>query len=364
MHPLNFARRLVMGPARLVAELGDVLRFVRLSGRVGGLQGLDHGERSLSIAGPDAAEPSAEGQPRRSIRIDRLKFWCAIAVVLLHGKWLLDLSPYANYLTVNGLFRAAVPAFALISGYYFSRQESSARRRWLLRIAQLYGLWSVVYLYFWFPASASRHDLVETARNMLFGYHHLWYLPGIFLSGVIFIALAPSRWLGHIALACGVVGVALQYYVILGGYLPELAFRNGPFFLLPFFYIGHLLRTRRVPTIAGWLVGLGMALVLLESSAIYFSGYRGDVDIMISLYVLVPAIAAHQLSPTTHGDVRQSGVYRLSDWIYFFHPLTISLFEQFVPFLVSSLLACVTTVAVGMLTRDLRARASRSGLPL
>ena len=55
----------------------------------------------------------------RNIALDILKLSMAFMVVGLHAGFLGDFTSLGQYLTVNGLFRIAVPIFLIINGFIF-----------------------------------------------------------------------------------------------------------------------------------------------------------------------------------------------------------------------------------------------------
>lgn len=55
----------------------------------------------------------------RKISLDILKLLMSFMVVGLHAGFLGDVDLLGEYLTVNGIFRLAVPTFLVINGFYF-----------------------------------------------------------------------------------------------------------------------------------------------------------------------------------------------------------------------------------------------------
>ncbi|WP_363315977.1 acyltransferase family protein, partial [Chryseobacterium sp.] len=141
----------------------------------------------------------------RSLSIDILKIILSFFVVFLHMHVLRDSYPSLSYVLVNGLFRIAVPVFLIITGYYFFYIDTRDKlRKWLIRIFLLYAIWTVVYIPFW---KDDRYVL-----NILFGYHHLWYLIGTFFSGIILFNFrkksACTLFIAILILFC--IGYSLQ----------------------------------------------------------------------------------------------------------------------------------------------------------
>jgi hypothetical protein len=115
----------------------------------------------------------------RSLSIDILKIILAAFVVCLHIHIFRDSFPSVSYVLVNGFFRIGVPVFLIISGYFFFFIDDISRlKKWSVRILLLYIIWSAVYFPFW-----KEDD--NYILNILFGYHHLWYLIGTFFAGLL-----------------------------------------------------------------------------------------------------------------------------------------------------------------------------------
>ena len=55
----------------------------------------------------------------RNISLDITKILLACMVVALHVGIFIDLNPVSYQITVNGLFRIAVPIFFIINGFFF-----------------------------------------------------------------------------------------------------------------------------------------------------------------------------------------------------------------------------------------------------
>ncbi len=100
----------------------------------------------------------------RNVSLDILRFSMALSVVGLHAGFLADLTPLGSCLTVNGIFRIAVPVFLLINGFYFYPVLIKGKSAdWLKRVLYLYVFWMLFshgvgqnnpYNYFWFICHA------------------------------------------------------------------------------------------------------------------------------------------------------------------------------------------------------------------
>lgn len=259
-------------------------------------------------------------------------------VLGLHTNFLQDVSHAGSVLLSDGFFRVAVPTFVLINGYYF--QENKTREQkvaWLKRVAVLFIFWTLAYSPVWLSDTTSSLNLgVKVIKNLLIGYHHLWYLPGVLLS-VVVVYLArnwsASLKLGVFAALYG-TGVLLQYFssfhtwdnTALGHALhPVWTHRNFLFFASPFFILGmainstqlHLKISKKQCLV---LLGLGALGLSAEAytSLIVFHAYSG-LDNLASLVVICPALFIFVLQhPTQHQGTRRLAL--LSSGIYFIHP--------------------------------------------
>ena len=63
----------------------------------------------------------------RNISLDLLKLGMAFMVVGIHAGFMADINPLVKYLTVDGLFRIAVPVFLIINGFFFYRSFEKKR---------------------------------------------------------------------------------------------------------------------------------------------------------------------------------------------------------------------------------------------
>ncbi|WP_294228849.1 acyltransferase family protein [uncultured Chryseobacterium sp.] len=264
----------------------------------------------------------------RSLSIDILKIVMAAFVVCLHLHVLKDSYPSLSYVLVNGLFRMGVPVFLIISGYFFFYVNDLARlKKWSFRIFLLYAVWSVVYIPFW------KDD--QYIMNILFGYHHLWYLIGTFFAGLLLYVLRniPVKTLLFILLMCFSTGYTIQYlgnsHYFSGGtdvfFNLFPAYRNFLFVCFPFLGIGFLIKKRgidirRKPSL--WMVVLFAALVVAEAfvnDRLLHLQKKESIDLLFSLLIACPLLFLYGKSITMKTDSRV--LASISTAIYLIHPL-------------------------------------------
>ena len=287
----------------------------------------------------------------RNLSIDLLKILMALMVVALHAGFLKETNSTASYLVSNSLFRMAVPIFLLINGYYFHLVISgNSLMSWCKRILLLYVFWMLVYSYFWLSdAELSPFGLAMQIKDIVIGYHHLWYLPAMLGAGVILYACRHYSSQTLVMLVAGLyaMGVLIQYagnyHLLASGFGDKLLntywiYRNFIFFGFPFFTLGYLLRTTdfidAIPQgRLTLLLGVAWLVLLLEVIANYYLLPKAEgFDMFASLLFLCPlafAWANRSNLPDTRNIAKALALYSAA--IYFVHPLFISWFGHYMP---------------------------------
>lgn len=264
----------------------------------------------------------------RSLAIDLLKIVLAIFVVGLHLHFLRDSHPTLSYLLVNGLFRLGVPVFLIITGYYFSFvNDFSKLKKWLFRIFILYAIWTVIYIPLWKEGDA--------ASNILFGYHHLWYLNGTLFAGILlfFLRNKSLKLILTLVFLLFFCGYTIQYLGnshffedktnIFFNLFPT--YRNFLFLCFPFLTIGFMIKkyewdVKRNPSL--WLVLASASAVVAEAfiNIQVLKLSKGEsVDFLFTLLMACPVIFIYfkNLKFKTDSKILAS----ISTAIYFIHPL-------------------------------------------
>lgn len=281
----------------------------------------------------------------RNLSLDTLKVVLALMVVGLHAEFLRDVSLFGCFVTMNGLFRIAVPVFFVINGFYFfTVLQGGGEMRWLKRVIILYVFWMTFYAYYW--VSYDEYTLftfAEIAKNLVLGYYHLWYLPGIFgaASLVFLMRRCSSGKMVVISLLLYTVGLGMQYagnyHLLNTNALDRICnttwlYRNFLFFAFPLFCIGYLLNKHSIIDVMSrkklWiLTGFGMLLLACECLANYIAIPEfQDFDLYGSLLIICPALFLLVQKLELHGSVKTLAWY--SSAIYFIHPLFILLLQR------------------------------------
>lgn len=262
---------------------------------------------------------------QRNSAIDPLRMVLALFVIALHTGFPDGLPGLAKQALVNGLYRIAVPIFAVISGYFFMGALRSGRALpYMKRILTLYVLWMLIYLPIYGPDLTS---IGHATRLWFFGYFHLWFLPGLLISAALMLLLTrlrmPALAIGLVALVCAAAGLVMQYLVISGrAQLPLDAYRNGLFVIFPYFASGYLLAFANRRGVAGryglWLAGLALLAVIAESLIWYWIAGGGfGVDNMLSLLIAAPVVFLVALD--MHGPQDGKRIASMAAFVYFSH---------------------------------------------
>ncbi|MBU3021752.1 acyltransferase [Aestuariibacter sp. A3R04] len=282
----------------------------------------------------------------RNISLDVLKLFMAFMVVGLHAEFLSEYSSLGSYLSVNGLFRIAVPVFLVINGFYFYPVLArNFQIDWLKRVFVLYVFWMLFYSYFWFSVpNLSFTVIAKLVRNIVIGYHHLWYLSGMLGAAVlllIFKRLSSFLFISTV-LVSATIGIAIQY---LGNYhyfessiLDKLFninwfHRNALLFSYPFFCIGYLINKHSIHerlslTRAVVITAIGSILLLFESSFNFYQKNReGGFDNYLSLLFLCPFIFILFAKIDIKGKSKNIALY--SSAIFFIHSFILSMLRKF-----------------------------------
>lgn len=183
--------------------------------------------------------------------LDYLKIILALGIVLAHDVLLTGQGDRLLFIVGQGLFRGIVPAFCVVSGYFFysvykKRTFPSYFKRFLL----LYLFWTAFYAPIW---ARDIHSITDFLRMLVTGSGHLWYLVGLLTGGsVLFLTLNWGRGQRHPYLPLILAALVLGSISALMGYLgyfsiviiPGDYFHNGVFLIFPFMTMGYLVADR------------------------------------------------------------------------------------------------------------------------
>ena len=269
----------------------------------------------------------------RNLAIDTLKLILTIMVVGLHADFLIESSTIGTHLTVNGIFRTAVPIFFVINGYYLSGALKNKKNFliWTKKIVLTYTFWMLVYFPFYFPfhETSFMSALWNLSRYTVFGYYHLWYLCGLLYAVTLlyYLQKRSDKLLKIVTVMSFLVGAIIQYYSYYSKIiLPYYTYRHFLLFAFPMVTSGYLIHKGLDFTISdktARLLGLiGYTGLLIESllSLIYRTDNRGfDNYLFLILFGPMIFIVVNRSTST----VKHDHLSKLSSAIYFLHPLFI-----------------------------------------
>ncbi|EEV9947147.1 TPA: acyltransferase family protein [Escherichia coli] len=178
-------------------------------------------------------------QNARNSSLDLLKFILSILIVTIHFRPD-NYGLYFGYLP-SEFSRCAVPAFFIISGYFMT-SDNEKSNQWILKISQLYILWSAIYFSYFYFFKKTPLDAYFVLSSIVSGWAHLWYFPALIFSYVIARSLhnKNSSVLFIIIVSLLIIDIYIQYtktqFVTVNGY------RNFIFVGLPFILTGVLIK--------------------------------------------------------------------------------------------------------------------------
>ena len=257
-------------------------------------------------------------------------------VIGIHTTPFSGISEKLNFLTINGIFRIAVPIFFVISGFYFPSISTSQKlKTWTIRIATLYIFWMLVYLPLYIPAYSAipiDNNAPPFLITLLTGYWHLWYVAAMLLAGPILYLMkdVKAARLIPFALLLYFIGFLIQYdRAYFSPQLPFYLYRNFLFFALPMMMLGTAaakigVASMETRTLLCWLDG-GLLLLTLEIGiAHHYAVAWGGFDMYLSLPIIASTVFLLTMKSKLYYQVQDLAL--LSSVLYFSHVLFMMLF--------------------------------------
>ncbi|WHX40270.1 acyltransferase family protein [Mesobacillus sp. AQ2] len=263
--------------------------------------------------------------------IDKLKFFAAIAVVLIHTTGSLqqfNLATLTNYYSYRPLLDLAVPFFFAASGYFLSGKTVSYLPGYLKKILSIYISFTIFYLLFKLLITFTDRLLLGTAFwnginsflkgltfqgliNGTLGSFHLWFLTALIISALLlFICLRLSIKsemifvLAAILYFSNLVGILNFNDVFMYG-----GFAKGFFYLAMGFYLGN----KDISKLKWPLAGLVSSILILTLLSYYHSSLNVLFLMSATYYLLVYAVQ----NPGEKSYLSNWGSYSLN--IYILH---------------------------------------------
>jgi len=278
--------------------------------------------------------------------IDYLKFVVACVVVLAHtGLFVGDVGAF-GYVLGFSYARAAVPTFAVVSGFLFhSTWQHGRARMWLVKLLVAYVAWVIFYAPIWWPDSPT---VGAVAHDLIFGPLHLWYIAALFVAVFLLLAVLTvvpdparaRRTLVLLATGALLAGTVLQgIHFFTPADLPMNAYRNGVFVEFPYAAFGFLLADRLQRRGIGsmpdhrtvWRLFLLLAALRLGEALIYLRLYGSRLDFPPEFPFLAAAFSVALLLWTLRLRLPEPPVNLafLSVLIYFLHLLVMIVAMRF-----------------------------------
>lgn len=200
------------------------------------------------------------------------------------------------------------------------------------------------YSFFWFrPSEISFIELAKIARKLIFGYFHLWYLPGMLGAAVlvIFFKEQTPRLMISTLLITFVVGAIIQYagnyHMIENPVIDKLfnsnwVYRNSLFFSFPFFCTGFVINKLSIHKkvslkFSAGLSVIGFAFLIGESYFNYIEpSVDGGFDIFVSLLVVCPSVFLLCMNLNFKGKNKLLTLY--SSGVYFIHSFFLHIYGK------------------------------------
>lgn len=277
-----------------------------------------------------------EIQEKQANALDLIKTIACIMIVGSHCLPIFENNDF-NYYYGQWFFRFCVPLFLLSTGYFFSKMVKDKQKAYIKRIIVLYIISSFVYL----PAYVTDSSTKSIISNLLFGYHHLWYLSAL-AFGLVIVLLVDKmnlrEWQYFIAIIMvwggGLFGT---YYQLLNSekliLLAKIVSvfggaRHALFFAVPLLLFGGLIADIQLDKkIKGKEVYLIVLYILLMAisfmEACFFREQLGDaVRLDVTIFGWMPAVPLTLLGLVVETSIKfdkSRKIRKVTDVVYILH---------------------------------------------
>lgn len=263
--------------------------------------------------------------------MDIIKFFCAIAVVLIHTTGSLpqyELATMTNYYFYRPLLDIAVPFFFAASGFFLSLKPISYYKGYINKILTLYISFTIFYIAFKFllvfsdrlflgkPFWTGIENILKNLSltsllNGTIGSFHLWFLPALIIAAFLLLVCVHFSVKPSITfLISSILYLAnLTEMITFNDVFQYGGFTKGFFYLSMGYYIGHLKPDR----IKNPFIGFSLSALLYVILTIYQSSLN-VVFLMITTFYLVIASVK---KPGEKSLLSRLGSYSLN--IYILH---------------------------------------------
>ncbi len=286
----------------------------------------------------------------RNNMTDLVKLLCFIGVVFIHV-----MLPGKIGIFIRAIFRACVPLFFIISGWFYRNNGQYAKRG--LKYLKLYFAfsvgWYLVYLilkdtsFFWITEWFNKDvSIISILRYVFLGFplgnEYVWYLHAIGCTLILYpyinskLNLKTINYLSVFGIFCFLLCSAV-IPIIGNRMIPRYLYRNFLFEGLPFYHLGRTLSylsqkraedngafIRKRHIISFLALFLGIIIVLLEVNLNKGEGKEFYVG-CISIITFVCLNMTYDLPVNFLGTIGR----KYSLWLYLIHPIVYSLIQIF-----------------------------------
>lgn len=268
--------------------------------------------------------------------IDYAKLFFAMAIVTLHvSQENIVLNVFAQYIA-----RVGVPFFLTVSGFFLykklkSEEEGDIIKRYLLRLAKLFGVWMLIYSPFLIirPILACHGSLIgmiKLLQEIVFkSPAYLWYLVALMVSCILlFFFRKHLKIFLIVSIGLFIIGACGNTYIHLFGFEKYwegyfrifLTTRNGIFFAPIFVCLGAVLSEYedKIDKLSHQYVitAVTVALYLLEVTLVGNSGKAYEDRSFYFILPLVTICLVNVLRKASRKSEWALHCRKLSTWVY------------------------------------------------
>ena len=290
----------------------------------------------------------------RNSAIDLAKFVASLMIVAIHTGLFSDVDETLYFAVVQIVCRVAVPFFAVCSGYFLSSRlefgETLCKsehnkgiflKQWK-KLAVLYAVWSVLYLFHsipmwieigWFsPLAFVDYAIGAVTKG---SHYHFWYLWGIIYTLPVFcllLRLCKQKYWMPVMIALWVIKVlSYSYTMLIPKQLAEVLGKLGTATcLLPLLLLGALISRQKERTLRYNIAGLVVSVISLTAEAFALRNFGQEaVSYIVSTLPVAYFLFCLILKVKAFGNGRIcSRLGAVSMFVYCMHPMLVELTED------------------------------------
>lgn len=302
----------------------------------------------------------------RNSSIDLFRIIFSIMIIMAHTYFLKDICPAISFWTSRAIARISVPFFLCTTGYFYIRGLTNGKdtfKKQIISILKTYVFWTIIYYILSFVLAIKNNEpmntfIKERITNFFFkgSYYHFWYFPAL-IYPFILAAICYKLWklkgiqiLAYVSVLVYIVFFIGTEYIQLGHHIPIL---NNLYTLsgyneiqgilgmgLPFFMMGYFVNAsvnwhnKITPSKSTVLFAICFSGFILETiyAAHKISLEHAVEEISVAI-TLLPSLFFFFIfllkHPYPQYEKHTSYCRRMSNYIYFTHPIFIAVIEVF-----------------------------------